>query len=113
VLNEALDTELASAPVGDVRIGLTFRDQSGRVCRSFTQAAASGLACREGDRWQLRGLFAAPEGQGGDYRMAAGDRTRTSRRRSIRPWPESRLTQRKKGEQGERLALALTSSRGP
>jgi anti-sigma factor RsiW len=71
-LNQALDTQLASAPAGDVRIGMTFRDQSGEICRSFTQPAASGLACREGDRWKLEGLFAAPEGQGSDYRMAAG-----------------------------------------
>ena len=71
-LGDALDTQLASAPAGDVRIGMTFRDQAGAVCRSFTQSAASGLACREGGRWQLRGMFAAPEGQGGQYRMAAG-----------------------------------------
>jgi hypothetical protein len=71
-LDQALDTQLASAPTGDVRIGLTFRDRSGAICRSFTDAAAAGLACRTGDRWQLRGLFAAPEGQSGDYRMAAG-----------------------------------------
>jgi len=71
-LNEALDTQLASAPAGDVRIGLTFRDQAGEICRSFTASASSGLACRNGGRWQLKGLFAAPEGQGSDYRMAAG-----------------------------------------
>lgn len=72
-LNHALDTELASAPEkGPVRIGLTFRDQSGVVCRTFTDPQATGLACREGLHWQLRGLFAAPEGQGGAYRMAAG-----------------------------------------
>ena len=71
-LNHALDAQLASAPNGDVRIGLTFRDQSGAICRSFTQTAASGLACRDNGRWQVRGLFAAPEGQGGSYRMAAG-----------------------------------------
>ena len=71
-LNQALDTQLASAPVDDVRIGLTFRDQSGNICRSFTQSGASGLACREGKRWQMRGMFAAPEGQSSDYRMAAG-----------------------------------------
>ena len=72
-LSEALDTELAGAPSkSPVRIGLTFRDQAGEICRSFTQGATSGLACREGDRWQLRGLFAAAEGQSGDYRMAAG-----------------------------------------
>lgn len=71
-LDQALDTQLASAPGGDVRIGLTFRDRAGHVCRTFTQSGSSGLACRDGDRWQMRGLFAAPEGQGGDYRMAAG-----------------------------------------
>jgi hypothetical protein len=71
-LNNALDTELASAPAGSVRIGLTFRDQAGEICRSFTQSGSSGLACRSGGRWQLRGLFAAPEGQRSTYRMAAG-----------------------------------------
>ena len=71
-LDRALDAQLASAPSGPVRIGLTFRDRSGAICRTFTEPAQSGLACRSGDRWQLRGLFAAPEGQGGNYRMAAG-----------------------------------------
>lgn len=71
-LDHALTTELASAPSGDTRIGLTFRDKSGTVCRSFTEPGASGLACRDGGRWQVRGLFAAPEGQSSDYRMAAG-----------------------------------------
>jgi hypothetical protein len=73
-LDRALDTQLASAPstAADVRIGMTFRDQSGRVCRTFTEARQSGLACREGERWQMRGLFAAPEGQSSEFRMAAG-----------------------------------------
>ena len=56
----------------DVRIGLTFRDQAGTICRSFAGSVSSGLACRKGQGWQLRGLFAAPEGQSGDYRMATG-----------------------------------------
>jgi hypothetical protein len=72
-LDRALDARLASAPAEDgTRIGLTFRDANGRVCRSFTDAAASGLACREGDSWHIRGLYPAAEGQAGDYRMAAG-----------------------------------------
>jgi hypothetical protein len=71
-LSSALDSQLASAPSGNFRIGLTFRNQSGAICRSFTEPQASGLACREGGRWQLRGLFGAPEGQSGSYRMAAG-----------------------------------------
>ena len=71
-VNRALDSQLASAPSGDVRIGLTFRGHAGEICRTFTERAASGLACRNGDRWQVKGLFAAPEGQETDYRMAAG-----------------------------------------
>jgi hypothetical protein len=72
-LEEALYTRLASASANEgPRIGLTFRDQSGRVCRSFVDQAASGLACHEGGDWRIRGLFQAPEGQSGDYRMAAG-----------------------------------------
>lgn len=71
-LNDALNTQLASAPGGAVRIGVTFRNHMGAICRSFTASASSGLACRDNGRWQLRGLFAAPEGQTSDYRMAAG-----------------------------------------
>jgi len=71
-LNHALDTELASAPTGDVRIGVTYRDSAGEICRTFVAPAGSGLACRNSGRWQMKGLFAAPEGQGNDYRMAAG-----------------------------------------
>jgi len=72
-LDQALDKQLASAgAAGDVRVGLTFRDQAGTICRSFTGERSSGLACRDGGDWQVRGLFAAPEGQSGDYRMADG-----------------------------------------
>ena len=76
-LDATLDEQLASAAAtADARVnahvGLTFRDQSGTICRTFADRNASGLACREGGDWQLRGLFAAPDGQNGDYRMAAG-----------------------------------------
>lgn len=73
-LENALETSLASAPAEHgARIVLTFRDHQGRVCRSFTDAAASGLACRDGDDWRVRGLFPSAEGQSGDFRMAAGN----------------------------------------
>jgi hypothetical protein len=71
-LANALDRRLASAGEQDgVRIGLSFRDRSGRYCRSFTAAAQSGLACREGEGWAVEGLVAGQKGSG-DYRMAAG-----------------------------------------
>jgi hypothetical protein len=73
-LDQALDARLASAPATTgPRIGLSFRDASGRICRSFSDAAASGLACREGEQWRIRGLFQGAEGQASDYRMAAGE----------------------------------------
>jgi hypothetical protein len=72
-LEQALDTQLASAPVSSgVRIGLTFRDSAGALCRSFEDGALSGLACRDGDEWTFRGLFQKGVESKGDYRMAAG-----------------------------------------
>lgn len=72
-LDATLDMHLASASTAEgARVGLTFRDQSGALCRTFTDERSSGLACRAGEGWQVRGMFAAPEGQSGDYRMAAG-----------------------------------------
>lgn len=73
-LESALDRQLASA--GDqngIRIGVTFKDQQGRFCRSFTAQAQSGLACRSGDDWRIEGTVAVQR-QGTDYRMAgSGD----------------------------------------
>jgi hypothetical protein len=68
----ALDKQLASAGEQEgVRIGLSFKDQSGRYCRTFTSGAESGLACRNGEGWSIDGLVAG-QPQTGNYRMAAG-----------------------------------------
>lgn len=73
-LDQALDQQLASAGTRDgVRVGLTFRNRSGAICRSFNDGATSGLACRADGDWQIRGLFQGAEGQAADYRMAAGE----------------------------------------
>jgi hypothetical protein len=71
-LDEGLNRGLASAPSGQVRIGVTFRSTDGAICRSFTEGAQSGLACRSGERWRIRGMFVSSQAQQGDYRMAAG-----------------------------------------
>jgi hypothetical protein len=72
-LAAALDTQLASAEAaGDVRVGMTYRNSDGGICRTFSGAQATGLACRSQDRWTVQGLFPAAEGQQGAYRMAAG-----------------------------------------
>ena len=73
-LENALYTRLASAPSEEgPRIGLTFRDKAGSLCRSFTDDGVSGLACRQGGDWQIRGMFQGSGESQGDYRMAAGE----------------------------------------
>ncbi|QDP19389.1 anti-sigma factor family protein [Sphingomonas xanthus] len=72
-LEDALAVRLASAPAADgARIGLTFRDKAGAICRTFDDGAATGLACRRGNDWEVDGLFSSGSGTS-DYRMAAGD----------------------------------------
>ena len=72
-LKDTLSSQLASAPAGrGARVVLTFRNGSGAICRSFVDGPASGLACREGGEWRIRGLFQGAEGEQGAYRMAAG-----------------------------------------
>lgn len=68
----ALERQFASAgELNGIRIGLSFKDQSGRFCRSFTAEAQSGLACRAADTWAIEGLVAEQSGSP-DYRMASG-----------------------------------------
>lgn len=72
-LEQALYTRLASAPAANgPRIGLTFRDAAGDLCRSFTDEGTVGLACHDRGDWRIRGLFQAGEGQQAEFRMAAG-----------------------------------------
>lgn len=72
-LDQALSTQLASAPANSgPRIGLTYRDTAGTICRTFEDQSASGLACREGGDWRISSIFQRPEGQSADYRMASG-----------------------------------------
>ena len=68
-----MSTQLASQPADTgPRIGLTYRGKDGKVCRTFTNQAAQGLACFEGGDWRVRALFQGTDSNVGDYRMAAG-----------------------------------------
>lgn len=70
-LAKALDTQLASNQSADaaVRIGLSFRDREGRLCRSFEGRDLSGIGCRDEGRWSLERTM---RGQaGGEYRQAS------------------------------------------
>lgn len=62
-LAHALDTQLAADATGAVRIGLSFRSNTGGFCRSFDliEANTSGLACRDGDGWALALVTANPQ----------------------------------------------------
>lgn len=72
-LADALETQLASAQSDGAatRIGVTFRANDGRLCRTFDGSAVSGLACRGEGGWQLM-MTAAGSGAGhGGFRQAA------------------------------------------
>lgn len=72
-LERALSTQLASTQ-GDkppIRIGLTFKSHANAICRSFAAEETEGVACREGEVWQMQGLLTRANARTGDYRMAA------------------------------------------
>lgn len=76
VLAHALSEQLASAqaPGAPVEIGVSFRDQSGAYCRTFTLRGGSplaGLACHEQGAWRVEALArSAPAPGGSGYRPA-------------------------------------------
>lgn len=68
----ALDTQLAStqAAGAPVRVGLTFRDAGGAVCRTFEQAAVAGIACAGDQGWSVARLYGGAAEQRGEFRQA-------------------------------------------
>lgn len=73
-LSRVLDTRLASAPENsgaDLRVGLSFREQGGDYCRTFSGRAMAGLACRENDAWEIRVATATAEN--GEFRQAGAE----------------------------------------
>ncbi|WEF30968.1 anti-sigma factor family protein [Pseudoduganella chitinolytica] len=72
-LAQALSHQLAGSGQVDtaVGIGVTFQGKDGRYCRSFTLAAAAGLACREGNGWRVAVLQEQAPAAPSAYRQAA------------------------------------------
>jgi hypothetical protein len=70
-LARALETQLAADEPGAARIGITFRTEDGRYCRTFSlvESATAGLACRDQDEWSV--AMTAAHASGGEVRMAA------------------------------------------
>lgn len=72
-LAQTLDHRLA-ADDGPIRVGLSFRSNDGRYCRTFQSARdrLAGLACRDEKLWQVRTLTTwAPAAT--DYRTAGSE----------------------------------------
>jgi hypothetical protein len=72
-LAEALDSQLATeqSRSASTRILVSFVAKDGRICRTFENQVMAGLACREGEGWNVIAQEAARPGPGGEYRQAA------------------------------------------
>lgn len=73
-LDRALDRALASeggTSAEKVAVQLSFVDRSGAYCRTFSQGAVAGLACRGAGQWQVHALAAAEVAAPGSMRQAA------------------------------------------
>lgn len=71
-LDKALDTQLASeGGAGPIRIGVSFRNKAGQVCRTFDSNGSTGLACRDAGAWVIGMLVGQgpAEDSGAAYRM--------------------------------------------
>lgn len=71
-LARALDTQLA-ADTGPTRMIATFHRQGGALCRVFSGAAASGIACHGGQGWQLLHVMPGAGTSNTAYRQAGSD----------------------------------------
>lgn len=71
-LARALDTQLASTQAGDapVRIGVSFRDKGGKLCRSFERSGSGGIACARDKEWRIERLYGGSNAAQTDYRQA-------------------------------------------
>jgi len=70
-LAKALDTQLASAQDGaSTRMIATFRNGDGSLCRAFSGASASGIACHGEDGWRMQHVLPGTAAQSSAYRQA-------------------------------------------
>jgi anti-sigma factor ChrR (cupin superfamily) len=96
----ALSTALVNSQAADatVQIGLSFRDHTGRLCRTFMVHAqgSAGIACRAGADWLIERVAVAPAepGVGDGLRMAASG------------WPASIMSEVEQRIDGEALDAA-------
>lgn len=72
-LAQALDKRLASESAANagIAVQLTFLDNAGRYCRTFSAEAIAGLACREGGGWHVVATAQAATTNASAMRQAA------------------------------------------
>ena len=64
---KAMHVAMADAAV---RIGVSFRDDARRWCRTFEAGATGGIACAQGEDWRIERLYGGVGRQDGAYRQA-------------------------------------------
>jgi hypothetical protein len=71
-LATALSEQLAGAGPSalGIRIGVSFVGNDGNYCRSFVMGQGAGLACRQGERWQLPLMAQVDKTASGAYQQA-------------------------------------------
>ena len=72
-LGRALNTQLSAARYGGAgpHVGISFRNRTGRDCRTFFAGGSAGLACHQDGAWVVGILVKqAPENPGAAYHMA-------------------------------------------
>lgn len=72
-LDKALSQQVAGIPARDasVKVGITFMSKEGSYCRSFMLPTTAGLACRNGETWEIPVLTNGPMGINTQYRQAS------------------------------------------
>lgn len=70
-----LDRQLvASQPTGaETRILLSFRNQAGELCRAYSDAGSSGIACRDSEGWRRQAIGSGGESGQAEFRMAGSE----------------------------------------
>ncbi len=72
-IDKALSSQLASEPMAgaSVAVQLSFVDKGGNYCRTFSTAAAAGLACQQAGQWVVQHVSAVQDQSAGTVRQAA------------------------------------------
>lgn len=107
-LANALETQLASRQDANsaTRIGLTFADRQGRICRTFDASTISGLACRADGDWQVL-LASAGERQDSQFRQAGSSAIVEAAQEMMATPPLDAEDERKAMEAGWKISTAV------